>query len=105
MFEISVKFPKVKRKKKNGKIKVKLILAGRGDCRFDNVTIISENLYIESIESDSYCGNNKPPLLKSISSLQIIFMTDKYAQRSGFQFKYFLNSKFLASFHIDYEDR
>ncbi|EFN66210.1 Cubilin [Camponotus floridanus] len=64
---------------------------GRGDCRFDNVTITSETLYMDSIESDSYCGNNKPPLLKSISSLQIIFMTDKYSSRSGFQFKYFLN--------------
>lgn len=53
-------------------------------------------------EVESYCGNNKPPLLRSISWIQIIFMTDKYVQRNGFQFKYFLNSKFLANFsHID----
>jgi len=77
------------------------ILVGRGDCRFDNVTIISENMYsVEAVES--YCGNNKPPLVRSISRIEIIFMTDRYVQRNGFQFKYFLNSKSLASFlHID----
>lgn len=51
---------------------------------------------IENVEN--YCGNNKPPLLRSISRIEIIFMTDKYVQRSGFQFKYFLNSKSLKSF-------
>lgn len=84
---------------------MKLILTGHGDCRFDNVTVISDTLPMIEMENvESYCGNNKPPLLRSISPMQIIFMTDKYGQRSGFQFKYFLNSKFLASFFIDYED-
>ncbi|XP_050461753.1 cubilin-like [Cataglyphis hispanica] len=65
---------------------------GHGDCRFDNVTIITENPFMIDMESvDSYCGKKKPPLMKSVSSIQIIFMTDKYSQRSGFQFKYFLN--------------
>lgn len=53
---------------------------------------------VEDVES--YCGNNKPPLLRSMSRIEIIFVTDKYVQRNGFQFKYFLNSKSLVS-HID----
>ncbi|XP_012062648.1 PREDICTED: cubilin [Atta cephalotes] len=63
----------------------------RGDCRFDNVTIIvSERVYmIEEVKT--FCGNSKPPLLRAMSRIEIIFMTDKYVQRSGFQFKYFLN--------------
>lgn len=80
-------------------------MTGHGDCRFDNVTVITENPFMIDMESvDSYCGNKKPPLMKSVSSMQIIFMTDKYAQRSGFQFKYFLNSKFFTNFYIDYEN-
>lgn len=55
---------------------------------------------VEDVES--YCGNNKPPLLRSMSRIEIIFVTDKYVQRNGFQFKYFVNSKSLASStHID----
>ncbi|TGZ53188.1 Cubilin [Temnothorax longispinosus] len=61
-----------------------------GDCRFDNVTVISESMYFTE-DVESYCGNNKPPLLRSLSRIGIIFATDKYVQRSGFQFKYFLN--------------
>ncbi|KAL0113327.1 hypothetical protein PUN28_012468 [Cardiocondyla obscurior] len=62
-----------------------------GDCRFDNVTVISESMYM-SEDVQTYCGNNnKPPLLRSMSRAEIIFMTDRYIQRSGFQFKYFLN--------------
>nr|XP_012218853.1 PREDICTED: cubilin-like [Linepithema humile] len=62
---------------------------GRGDCRFDNITIITENMrMVENVET--FCGSNKPPLLRSTSKVQIIFMTDKYVQRSGYQFKYFL---------------
>jgi len=81
--------------------RLKGILVGRGACRFDNVTIITENMYsVEEVES--YCGNNIPPLVRSVSRIEIIFMTDRYVQRNGFQFKYFLNSKSLASFlHID----
>ncbi|KAH0948163.1 hypothetical protein HN011_006977 [Eciton burchellii] len=60
------------------------------DCRFDNLTIITESVrMIEDVTS--YCDNKKPPLLRSMSRIQIIFMTDRYVERSGFQFKYFLN--------------
>ncbi|XP_014475365.1 PREDICTED: cubilin [Dinoponera quadriceps] len=60
------------------------------DCRFDNITIISEDLFeIENVET--YCGINKPPIVRSMSQIQILFMTDKFVQRKGFQFKYFLN--------------
>ncbi|XP_071569184.1 cubilin isoform X2 [Temnothorax nylanderi] len=61
-----------------------------GDCRFDNVTVISESMYFTE-DVESYCGNNKPPLLRSLSRIGIIFMTDKYVKGGGFQFKYFLN--------------
>ncbi|XP_011637168.1 cubilin-like [Pogonomyrmex barbatus] len=60
------------------------------NCRYDNVTVISETMYMtEKVET--YCGTNKPPLIRSMSQIQIIFMTDKYVQRNGFQFKYFIN--------------
>lgn len=49
---------------------------------------------------ESYCDNKKPPLVRSISQIQIIFMTDRYVQRTGFQFKYFLNSKLPDHFSI-----
>lgn len=53
-------------------------------------------------DRESYCGSNKPPLLRSMSRIEIVFVTDKYIQRNGFQFKYFLNSKSRASSsHID----
>ncbi|XP_029168402.1 cubilin-like [Nylanderia fulva] len=66
---------------------------GHSDCRFDNVTVISKIQYVIGHEEnvEVYCGNNKPPLSKTVSPVQIIFITDRYAQRSGFQFKYFLN--------------
>ncbi|XP_039305004.1 cubilin isoform X2 [Solenopsis invicta] len=62
----------------------------RGDCRFDNVTIKKQNMYMMD-DSETFCGNTKPPLSKSISKIEILFMTDKYVQSTGFQFKYFLN--------------
>ncbi|EFN89302.1 Cubilin, partial [Harpegnathos saltator] len=60
------------------------------NCRFDNITVITGDLY-ELQTVDTYCGNNKPAIARSISRIEIIFMTDKFVQRSGFQFKYFLN--------------
>ncbi|RLU24405.1 hypothetical protein DMN91_002494 [Ooceraea biroi] len=66
---------------------------GRSNCRFDNVTVITESLYTHYNMEDTeiYCDNKKPPLLRSLSKVQIIFMTDRYVQRTGFQFKYFIN--------------
>lgn len=38
-----------------------------------------------------WCGENKPPILMSRDRAEIIFKTDRYIQRSGFLFKYYLN--------------
>ncbi|XP_014605735.1 PREDICTED: cubilin-like [Polistes canadensis] len=57
-------------------------------CRFDNLTIIRDDaIYFDSEES-VWCGNNSPGLQRSISRMEIIFKTDSYIQRNGFQFEY-----------------
>ncbi|CAK9795155.1 Cubn [Anthophora quadrimaculata] len=61
----------------------------RRDCRFDNVTIIVEEKY--SMEELVRCGEDKPPILRSLGKAVIVFRTDKYLQRNGFVFKYYIN--------------
>ncbi|XP_012136673.2 cubilin [Megachile rotundata] len=61
----------------------------RRDCRFDNLTIKVELMY--SSREDTYCGEDMPPAVKYRNRIEIIFKTDKYVQRSGFSFNYFLS--------------
>ncbi|XP_076174105.1 cubilin isoform X2 [Ptiloglossa arizonensis] len=62
----------------------------RRDCRFDNLTMISNSMYTS--DENVWCGEDKPPIMKSYERVEIIFQTDKYIQRIGFVFKYFLKS-------------
>ncbi|KZC14141.1 Cubilin [Dufourea novaeangliae] len=62
----------------------------RRDCRFDNVTIVWDDRY--GREENIYCGDTKPPTLKSSDKVEILFRTDSYIERNGFVFKYFIKS-------------
>ncbi|XP_078037937.1 cubilin [Augochlora pura] len=64
----------------------------RRDCRFDNVTITYYDSYYSYSDVDTYCGDNKPLPVLSKNSVEILFKTDPYIQRSGFLFQYFLKS-------------
>ncbi|XP_029048305.2 cubilin isoform X2 [Osmia bicornis bicornis] len=61
----------------------------RRDCRFDNLTILSDDAYM--LDEEIHCGDDKPPTQNFLNKVEIIFKTDKYVQRSGFSFNYFLN--------------
>ncbi|XP_076628821.1 cubilin [Colletes latitarsis] len=61
---------------------------GRRDCQFDNLTIITNSPF--GGEEETYCSDNKPPILDSYDKTEIIFRSDKYIQRTGFAFKYIL---------------
>ncbi|KAG7199007.1 hypothetical protein KM043_013159 [Ampulex compressa] len=65
---------------------------GRGNCQFDNVTVLTKGMFMMEEDDQTFCGNELPPLLRSTSEMQIIFKTDKYVQRHGFQFKYFITN-------------
>lgn len=65
------------------------VILGRRDCRFDNLTIVSQSLY--SNDEETYCGDDKPPITSSVDKIEMIFRTDKYVQRIGFSFNYFLS--------------
>ncbi|XP_034938584.1 cubilin [Chelonus insularis] len=61
-----------------------------GNCRYDNLSIYNyEWGWHES--STIWCGLNKPPVLLGGSKIEIIFKTDKFIQKRGFEFVYFLN--------------
>lgn len=62
---------------------------GRRGCRYDNVTIKYQDGYIN--EESIWCGEDKPPLIRASNAVEIIFRTDNYLARSGFEFKYFLH--------------
>lgn len=42
-------------------------------------------------EENTWCGEDKPPLIRASNAVEIIFRTDNYLARSGFKFKYFLH--------------
>lgn len=42
-------------------------------------------------EENTWCGEDKPPLIRASNAVEIIFRTDNYLARSGFEFKYFLH--------------
>lgn len=77
------------------------MFSGRRDCSFDNLTIVSGNMY--GTDTETYCGEDKPPMLKSWNKVEIIFKTDKYIQRTGFVFKYHLSSTSLLIVTIESE--
>ncbi|XP_043273312.1 cubilin-like [Venturia canescens] len=63
----------------------------RSYCKFDNVTIISHPYHHGYNRETVWCGKNMPPLMNSLETINIIFMTDLYVQRRGFRFKYYMN--------------
>ncbi|XP_043479110.1 cubilin-like isoform X2 [Leptopilina heterotoma] len=65
---------------------------GKRDCRWDNVTIITEGMYYfdEPFET-VFCGSELPAIQKSYSKMQIILRTDSYRQMPGFFLRYFLS--------------
>ncbi|XP_054002675.1 cubilin [Hylaeus anthracinus] len=62
----------------------------RRDCQFDNLTMRWFDEYSEEV--NSWCDVDKPPMIQSYEKVEIIFQTDKYIQRTGFVFKYFLKN-------------
>ncbi|KAK2582770.1 hypothetical protein KPH14_005035 [Odynerus spinipes] len=63
----------------------------RADCRFDNVTIVKVDQHGYQ-EEQSWCGSDMPPLQRSESRMEIILQTDKFINRHGFQFEYFISN-------------
>lgn len=62
------------------------------NCKYDNLTIQTSQYGWQSPAS-IYCGDKKPPLQSSDGNIIIIFKTDSYVQKRGFQFAYFINGK------------
>ncbi|XP_017881696.1 cubilin [Ceratina calcarata] len=58
-------------------------------CRYDNLTMKYIIRYGE--DEQTWCGTDKPPIIKSKDRTEIIFRTDNFLQRAGFAFEYFLN--------------
>lgn len=69
-----------------------LLIEDHKECRFDNLTIKHGDGY--STEENTWCGENKPPMIKSSNSVEIIFRTDQYVQRNGFVFEYYINGTY-----------
>ncbi|XP_057337332.1 cubilin-like isoform X2 [Microplitis mediator] len=60
------------------------------NCKYDNLTI--KRIEFGWQESETvWCAGDTPPIQLTDNALIIIFQTDKFVQRRGFQFTYFVN--------------
>ncbi|XP_076655704.1 cubilin [Halictus rubicundus] len=74
-------------------VKFKEFQLERGrNCQFDNLTIGSTSPSYYGYEEETYCGTDKPLPVMSHDTVEILFRTDSYIQRSGFVFQYFIKA-------------
>lgn len=69
-----------------------LISGTSNQCSFDNLTLISNNTFMEPI-SEVYCGNKSPGFKRYKDKVNLLFMTDTWVARSGFSFYYSIDCK------------
>ncbi|KAH0568173.1 hypothetical protein KQX54_019308 [Cotesia glomerata] len=65
-------------------------LESRLNCDYDNISITRNEFGWYDSES-VWCGTNPPPVQHTDHAVEIIFRTDKFIQKRGFQFLYFIN--------------
>lgn len=42
----------------------------------------------------TFCGTKKPPPVRQISEISVLFRTDMWVNRKGFKLKYFIDSMY-----------
>lgn len=70
-------------------------LETRKQCEYDNVTIYAKPDYVMTDQMDlraTFCNNNSPGVQRYKTKMWIVFRTDKYVQKKGFEFSYKLAS-------------